>query len=69
MNAEQKVRMARVLGVICLVVGAMNLVIVLVQGGGEQSQTGSPLFITGLAALSGGALMLAVSKRRPPSGE
>ena len=69
MNAMQKVRMARVLGTICVIVGSVNLVLALVRGIGDQAQTGSPLFVTGIAALSGGAMLLLLSKRTPPSEE
>ena len=66
MNAMQKVRMARILGTICVIVGSVNLVLALVRAIGDQAQTGSPLFVTGVAALSGGAMLLILSKRTPP---
>ena len=62
----QKVRMARILGTICVIVGSVNLVLALVRVIGDQAQTGSPLFVTGVAALSGGAMLLILSKRTPP---
>ena len=69
MNATQKVRMARILGTICVIVGSVNLILALVRVIGDQAQTGSPLFVTGIAALSGGTMLLILSKRTPPSEE
>jgi uncharacterized membrane protein HdeD (DUF308 family) len=65
MNSAKKARIAMVLGYICLVVGVLNVTIVVVSMARDEMQEGSPLLVTGLAAISCGIIMLAVSKRKP----
>ena len=67
MNAEQKRKTARILGYICILVGALNLTITAVKASQEQALEGSPLLITGIVAVSMGIFMLALGKQKPPS--
>ena len=68
MNDVQKIRMARILGTICLLVGALNLSITAVQATREQTETQSSLLVTGVVALASGIFMLAMARKKPPSG-
>lgn len=65
MNSGKKARIARILGYICLGTGGLNLTIVGVSMAQDEMQQGSPLLVTGLAALSSGVIMLALGKRKP----
>ncbi len=68
MSPDQKARTARILGYICVAVGALNLTLVAVQAAGDQTQAGSPLLVTGVAALTIGFIMLALGKRKSTPG-
>ena len=68
MNPEQKARTARILGYICMAVGALNLTLVAVHAAGDQTQAGFPLLGTGIAALTIGFIMLALGKRKSTPG-
>ena len=65
MDSTQKAKTARILGYICLVVGALNLTLAFV----DRTQTSSPLFVTGLSAFAGGILMVILGRRTPPPGD
>ena len=64
MDTNQKIKFARVLGSICIVVGAVNLIFAAVD-----RPTGPTLFVTGISALSMGIILIAVSKRKSTSGD
>lgn len=68
MNSVQKVRTARIIGFVCLAVGALNLTITAVHMIRGQPQADTPLLVTGIAALMSGIFMLALAKQKPPSG-
>ncbi len=65
MDANKKTKFARVLGSICLAVGAVNLILFVV----DRPQSGSPLLVTGVSALTTGFILVAVSKRKPTPGD
>ena len=67
MTPDQKAKAARILGYICVVVGVLELAITGVQALQGQTEGGSALLVTGVAALSMGLLMLAPGKRKPTS--
>ena len=67
MTPDQKAKTARILGYISLVVGVVNLTIIGVQAFQGEAESGSPLLVTGVAALSTGIFMLALGKRKPTS--
>ena len=68
MNPEQKIRTARILGYICLSVGALNLTIVGVLAVQEQTLPGLPLLVTGIVSVTMGIFMLALARQKPPAG-
>ena len=68
MNPDQKARTARILGYICVAVGALNLTLVAVQAAGGQTQAGFSLLVTGVVALTGGFFMLVLGKRKSTPG-
>ena len=68
MNPDQKARTARILGYICIAVGALNLTLVAVQAARDQTQAGYPLLGTGIAALTLGFIMLTLGKRKSTPG-
>ena len=61
MDSTQKAKTARILGYICLAVGALNLILTLA----DREQTGSPLLSTGLSAIGIGIIMVFLGRRRP----
>ena len=67
MDAVQKARTARILGIICVLVGALNLFITAVETIQAQAPVGLPLSVTGVIALGGGIFLLTLARRKPPS--
>ncbi len=67
MNADQKAKLARVLGYICVTVGTLNLTLVAVQAARGQTDSGFSLLVTGISALLLGVIMLVRGKRKPTS--
>jgi hypothetical protein len=68
MDSDRKTKTALILGYICVVVGALNLVIggiLLLRG---QQQVGFPLLGSGFGALTVGIIVLTRGKQRPESG-
>lgn len=60
MDTNQKLKLGRVLGSICIVVGAVNLIFYVMD-----RPNGSALLATGIGALSGGFLIIALSTKKP----
>ena len=50
MNDDQKAKLARVLGYICVAVGALNLTLVAVQAALGQTDSAFSLLVTGISA-------------------
>ena len=67
MTADQKAKIARTLGYICVVAGLLNLGITGVHALQGQTEGASPLLVTGVVALSMGIFMLALGRRKPTS--
>jgi hypothetical protein len=67
MTPDQKAKTARILGYISVVVGILNFTIIGVQAFQGEAERGSPLLITGVAALSMGIFMVALGRRKPTS--
>lgn len=68
-SADGKARFARILGYVCIAVGALNVVLVAVGVARGEALLRSPLLITGIVALMMGIFMLALGKRKPsPDG-
>jgi len=68
MNPDQKARTARILGYICVVAGALNLVLAGMLVLRDQQQIGVPLLGSGIGALTLGIIMLTRGKQRPEDG-
>ena len=60
MDSNKKATFARVLGYICLAVGALNLIFVVV----DRPESGTALFVTGISALSIGIIMIALGRKK-----
>ena len=63
MNADRKAKLARILGYICVAVGALNLTLASVVRPG-----GAALSATGLSALTVGIIMIVLGKQKPTTG-
>lgn len=68
MSHDRKAGAARILGYICLLAGASNLVLVGVQALRGQTRLAFPLLGTGMAAVMIGIIMLAQGRQKPTSG-
>ena len=68
MTPEQKAKTARILGYICVVTGALNLVLAGILTLRGQTQVTFPLLGTGFGALTVGIIMLTRGKQRSKSG-
>ena len=66
MDSERKQKLARILGYVCLAVGALNVVLAGILMLRDQTQVGA-LLGSGAGALTMGIIMLAVTKRKPDS--
>ena len=64
MDTKQKIKFARVLGTICIVIGAVNLIIAAVD-----RPAGPALSVTGISALTTGIILIAVSKKKSTLGD
>ena len=60
MDSSKKAMTARVLGYICLAVGALNLILVVV----DRPESGTALLVTGISALSIGIFMVALARKK-----
>ena len=60
MDSNKKVTTALVLGYICLAVGALNLILVVVN----RPESGTALLVTGISALSAGIFMVALARKK-----
>ena len=69
MNDMKKRRTAKILGYICVSVGALNLTITVVVAIREQMLAGSSLLLTGIGALTTGIILLVLASRKLPSGD
>ncbi len=67
MDPDRRARTARILGYICVVAGALNLVLAGMLALRDQTQVGFPLLGTGVGALTVGIIMLTRGKQRPKS--
>ena len=67
MDPERKAKTARILGYICVVAGAMNLVIAAMLILRGQQQVGFPLLGSGFGALTVGIIILTRRKQRSES--
>jgi hypothetical protein len=63
MNPEQKARTARILGYICVAVGAVNLVLAGILLFRDAAQVPWPLLGTGIGALTVGFILLTRRKQ------
>jgi len=61
MEAKKKRKIALFLGSFCMAIGALNLILSFVI----RMETGSPLLVTGIGALTTGIILVAVSKKKP----
>jgi uncharacterized integral membrane protein len=68
MGPERRAKTARILGYICVVVGALNLVLAGTLALRDQTQVEFPLLGAGLGALTLGIIMLTLGKQRSKSG-
>jgi hypothetical protein len=68
MDPDRRAKTARILGYICVVAGALNLVLAGMLALRDQTQVEFPLLGAGLGALTLGIIMLALVKQRPKSG-
>ena len=67
MTPDQRVRFAHILGYICVVVSALNLVLAAVIALKDRSEVGFSLLGSGAGALTLGIILLALAKQRPKS--
>jgi hypothetical protein len=68
MNPDQKARTARILGYICVAVGAVNLVLAGILVFRDATQMTWPLLGTGMGALTGGFILLTRRKQTTGTG-
>jgi len=68
MTPDQKAKTARILGYICVVTGALNLVLAGTLALLGETQVGFPLLGTGVGALTVGIIILTRGKQKPESG-
>ena len=68
MNPDQKARTARILGYICVAVGALNLVLAGILTLRGQTQVEFALLGTGFGALTCGIIVLTLGKQLSKSG-
>lgn len=68
MGPDRKAKTARILGYICVVVGALNLVLAGMLALRDETLVEFPLLGAGLGALTLGIIMLYLGKQRPKSG-
>jgi len=68
MAADRRAKTARILGYICVVAGALNLVLAGMLPLRDQTQVEFPLLGAGLGALTLGIIMLTLGKQRSKSG-
>ena len=69
MKPDQKRKLGRYLGYFCVVVGTFNLVLAGILALRDATQVAYPLLGSGLGALTGGFIILAVGRRKPSPGE
>jgi len=67
MTPDQKATTARILGYICVVAGALNLVLAGTLTLRGETQVGFPLLGAGVGALTVGVIILTRGKREPES--
>ena len=67
MNPDRKTKAARIVGYICVVAGALNLVLAGVLVLWDQTQDGFPLVATGSGALTLGIILLTRGKQKSNS--
>ncbi|NIN71388.1 MAG: hypothetical protein GTO46_05520 [Gemmatimonadetes bacterium] len=68
MDPDRKAKMARILGYVCVAVGALNLVLAGILALRGQTPVRWPLVGTGFGALTGGIIMLTLGYQRPKPG-
>jgi uncharacterized integral membrane protein len=68
MSPDRRAKTARMLGYICVVAGALDLVLAGVLALRDQTQAELPLLGAGIGALTLGIIMLALGKQGPKSG-
>jgi hypothetical protein len=68
MTPDQKARTARILGYICVVAGALNLVLAGTLALLGETQVGFALLASGVGALTVGVIILTRRKQEPESG-
>jgi len=67
MTPDQKARTARILGYICLMAGALDLVLALLLSLRDKALVGFPLLGSGVGAVTIGIIMLALARNKPRS--
>ena len=67
MNPDRKTNAARILGYICVVAGALNLVLAGVLVLWDQTQDVFPVLTTGFGALTLGIILLTLVKQKSNS--
>ena len=68
MTPDQKAKTARILGYICVVAGALNLVLAGTLALRGETQVGFSLLVAGVGALTVGVIILTRGKQKPESG-
>jgi uncharacterized integral membrane protein len=68
MSPDRRAKTVRMLGYICVVAGALDLVLAGVLALRDQTQAELPLLGAGIGALTLGIIMLALGKQGPKSG-
>lgn len=68
MDADRKTKIGRILGYVCVAVGALNLVLAGILTLRGQTQAIFPLLGTGFGALTVGIIMLTLGKQQSKSG-
>ena len=68
MDPDRKTKAAHILGYICVVAGALNLVLASVLVLRDQTQMGFPLLGSGVGALTLGIIVLTRGKQKSGAG-
>jgi len=68
MGPDRKTKAARILGYICVVAGALNLVLAGVLVLRDQTLMGFPLLLSGVGALTLGIIVLTRGEQKSRSG-
>jgi hypothetical protein len=67
MNADQKAKAARIIGIVCIVTGTVNLILTVTGFAGDETLMNTALLTSGVSALMLGIIMLALGRRSTTS--